>query len=310
MAALQSLARALRDEFKDSATAVQLAEILKFIENFKDTLEPSEKTNAFAKEGENTNVTRENASQTTRQATQQRQQQQQPQQTERKRPSYAEMAKKKGASKAPYVPQSVKDARKKPKPIKISLGKPLEETPGELIAKIRERAINAERIISLIRAIKPITRRQALILTNADYERAELLQNNSWLDAIGARLYRRNYSVVIHRVEKSLSREEILGRIREQNPILQGEENLAVQWLSKRDSPLGSLKIDMEDPIVANRTIQEGIVLDYEIKRVYQYIPRKRPTHKPQEKLYYRERQTTPECSIFRAGPEISTQER
>ena len=87
-------------------------------------------------------------------------------------------------------------------------------------------------------------------------------------------LYARTYSIVIYRVRKDIAIDEIARRIRTQNAILQ--ENLAsVAWLGKRE-PLGTLRIDINDPIVANRAISKGIALDYEFKTVYQYIPRKR----------------------------------
>ena len=49
----------------------------------------------------------------------------------------------------------------------------------------------------------------------------ELSQNTSWLDAIHASIYIRTYSIVIYRVRRDISIEEILKRIKEQNPILQ-----------------------------------------------------------------------------------------
>ena len=74
------------------------------------------------------------------------------------------------------------------------------------------------------------------------------------------------YSIVIYRVRRDTPIEEISRRLREQNPILQ--ENLATTaWLGKKE-PLGTLRIDISDPIVANRAISKGIALDYEFKKV------------------------------------------
>ena len=55
--------------------------------------------------------------------------------------------------------------------------------------------------------------------------------------------------------------------MQEQNPILQ--ELLAdIKWLGREKGPLGTLRIDITDPIVANRAILRGITLDYEFKKV------------------------------------------
>ena len=82
------------------------------------------------------------------------------------------------------------------------------------------------------------------------------------------------YSIVIYRVRRDISINEISKRIREQNPILQ-ESLASMNWLGKKE-PLGTLRIDIKDPIMANRAILRGISLDYEFKKVYQYIPKKR----------------------------------
>ena len=97
------------------------------------------------------------------------------------------------------------------------------------------------------------------------------------------------YSIVIYRVRRDISLLEISKKIREQNPILQ--ESLAdVNWLGKEKGPLGILRINIRDPIVANRAILRGIALDYEFKKVQQYVPKKKTPKKQQQKLYYKEK--------------------
>jgi len=113
------------------------------------------------------------------------------------------------------------------------------------------------------------------------------------------------YSIVIYRVRRDIPIEEISRRIREQNPILQ--ENLAsAVWLGKRE-PLGTLRIDISDPIVANRAISKGIALDYEFKKVCQYTPRKRKPIEQREKLFYKEKAPKlPSKVVFSASSETS----
>ena len=98
----------------------------------------------------------------------------------------------------------------------------------------------------------------------------ELVQNTSWLDTIHASIYKRSYSIVIYRVKRDIPDEEISRKIKEQNLIFHNE-SLATSWLGKKgERPLeGTLKIDIKDPIVANRAILRGITLDYELKKVY-----------------------------------------
>jgi hypothetical protein len=100
--------------------------------------------------------------------------------------------------------------------------------------------------------------------------------------------------------------EEISKRIKEQNPIPQ--ENLAsVEWLGKKE-PLGTLRINIKDPIVANRAILRGIALDYEFKKVYQYIPRKKTLPEQREKVFYKEKAfKLPEKIVFSASKEATT---
>jgi hypothetical protein len=238
-----------------------------------------------------------------------------PQNQEPKRqPSYADIAKK-ALEKAPRqlgkpkkattLPESVKLAPKALKPLKIVLREPIKNTPSELILQIKDRAVNGERLTSLIKAFRILTPKSLLVYLTTEAAREELSQNTSWLDAIHASIYARKYSIVIYRVRKDISTDEISRRIKEQNPILQ--ENLAsVHWLGKTE-PLGTLRVDIKDPIVANRAILRGITLDYEFKKVYQYIPRKKTPMKQREKLFYKEKTPTlPSRVMFRASNEAS----
>jgi hypothetical protein len=77
------------------------------------------------------------------------------------------------------------------------------------------------------------------------------------------------------------------------------------------------MRIGLKCPVQANRLIQQGLVLDYEIKRVYQYKPLKRcrgcqqtghsqakcttTSQKPREKTFYKEKEV-PISTTFQAG--------
>jgi hypothetical protein len=114
----------------------------------------------------------------------------------------------------------VKLAPKALKPIKIGLREPIKDLPSELILKIKDRAVNGERLASLIKAFRILAPKSLLVYPTTEAAKEELSQNTSWLDAIHASLYTRTYSIVIYRVRRDISIEEILKRIKEQNPIL------------------------------------------------------------------------------------------
>ena len=113
------------------------------------------------------------------------------------------------------------------------------------------------------------------------------------------------YSVVIYRVRRDVSIDEMSRRIREQNSILQ-ESLASTTWLGKKE-PLGTLRIDIKDPIVVNRVILRGIALDYEFKKVCQYTPKKRKPIEQPEKLFYKEKASTlPPKVVFSASKEAN----
>ena len=126
---------------------------------------------------------------------------------------------------ASTLPESVKLAPKTLKPLKIALREPIKNTPSELILQIKDRAVNGERLTSLIKAFRILSPKSLLVYPTTEAAKEELSQNTSWLDAIHASIYARTYSIVIYRVRRDISIDEISKRIKEQNPILQ--ENLA-----------------------------------------------------------------------------------
>lgn len=230
------------------------------------------------------------------------------------RPSYADIAKStpekapqpRKPRKALALPESVKLAPKTPSPLKIALREPIKDLPCELILKIKDRAVNGERLASLIKAFRILTPKSLLVYTATEAAREELSQNTSWLDAIHASFYTRYYSIVIYRIRRDTPTQDILERIREQNSILQ-ESLASVNWLGKEKGPLGTLRINITDPTVANRAILRGITLDYEFKKVCQYTPRKREPIEQRERLFYKEKAPKSLSRvIFSASKEIS----
>jgi len=131
----------------------------------------------------------------------------------KQQPSYADVAKK-APEKAPQQPQkprkastlpeSVKLAPKAPKPLKIVLREPIKDLPSELILKIKERAVNGDRLTSLIKAFRILTPKSLLVYATTEAAREELTQNTSWLDAIHASFYTRYYSIVIYRIRRDI----------------------------------------------------------------------------------------------------------
>ena len=117
--------------------------------------------------------------------------------------------------KASIPPESLKLAPKAPKPLKISLQEPVKDLPSELILKIKDRAVNGERLASLIKAFRIVTLKSLLVYATTEAAREELSQNTSWLDAIYASFYVRRYSIVIYRVRRDISIDEITRRIRD-----------------------------------------------------------------------------------------------
>jgi hypothetical protein len=108
----------------------------------------------------------------------------------------------------------VKLAPKAPKPLKIVLREPIKNTPSELILQIKERAVNGERLTGLIKAFRILTPKSLLVYATTEAAREELSQNTSWLDAIHASFYVRMYSIVIYRVRRDVSIDEISRRIK------------------------------------------------------------------------------------------------
>jgi DNA mismatch repair ATPase MutL len=101
----------------------------------------------------------------------------------RRQPSYAEIAQKtpeqasqqpKKPKKARTLPESVKLAPKALKPLKIALREPIKDLPSELILKIKDRAVNGDRLASLIRAFRILTPTSLLVYTTTEAAREEL----------------------------------------------------------------------------------------------------------------------------------------
>src|SRR5665213_837923 len=280
MAALQNLARALRENFTDNTAAIQLSEILQFIENYTKAGARDAEREAVPK---NANPTRKNASPDTRQTTHTPAQERQTQNTQattpsgqKKGPSYADAARK-AARKTPAalpktLPKSLQNSPKPPTTIRITLRNPLKETPMDLISKIRSQEGDA--VATLIKAIRPLTKRQALIYPKDEKSRETLLGTSGWLASLQAETYSRDYFIVVHGIDKTLDPQEVVQRLQEQNIATPGLFiGSRAQWIGKKPIKTGSMRIGLKCPVQANRLIQQGLVLDYEIKRVYQYKP-------------------------------------
>ena len=72
------------------------------------------------------------------------------------------------------LPESIKLAPRALKPLKIGLREPIKDTPSELILKIKDRAVNGERLVSLIRAFRALTLRTLLVYITTEAAKEEL----------------------------------------------------------------------------------------------------------------------------------------
>jgi hypothetical protein len=341
MASPHEISRALRAQFGAVENTVLLSEILNFLDSYQKSREKADAANLQQPHTPRTTtpaaataVTCANAYADTRQGEQQ--QQQQDQATEHvsnhvtetlnqsasktgsqresqsniqpNKQSYATVAKK-AATQAPpsgkrptrpnHLPKSLQNRPKEPKPqaIKISLRKPLNTPIIDLIDKTRAK--------SLIKALKVITKRQLLVFPR-DEKAKESLQNTAyWLEELDADLYARNYSIVAYDVDRDLGVDRIKNKFQEQNPQVLRGVYIDVHSIGK---PIGKgpIRIDLKCPILANRLIHEGLVLDYEFKAIRQYRPRipERKSTQKREKAFYKEKGAyLPESLVFKANP-------
>jgi hypothetical protein len=181
-------------------------------------------------------------------------------------------------------------------------------------------------VATSIKVIRLLNSRQLLIYPKDKTAREALLKTGGWLASLRADPYSRSYYVVVHGVDKALEPDEIASRLQRQNSSIPGLFiDPQIQWLGRKPSKTGSIKIGLKCPTLANKLIQQGLVLDYEIKSVYQYRPLKRchrchktghkqtecPTTSPRtsnnRKTFYTEKET-PISTTFQAGPTQSTQ--
>ena len=108
-------------------------------------------------------------------------------------------------------------------------------------------------------------------------------------------------------MNKALEPEEVIRRLQEQNSpgLFVGSW---AKWIGQRPTKTGAIRVALKCPIRANKAIQQGLILDYEILRVRQYIPTKRyqkckqightrakctKNPRPMGKTFYKEKETT-----------------
>jgi hypothetical protein len=157
---------------------------------------------------------------------------------------------------------------------------------------------------SLIKAIKAITKRQILVYPK-DEKAKECLQNTTnWLEELDAELYSRGYSIVVYNVDRDLGMDRIKNKIQEQNSQALQDAYIDVHSLG-RPIGKGPIKISLKCPILANKLIHDGLILDYEFKAIQQYKPKKvaRKYTQKRKKSFYKEKRTAiPDSLVFKAG--------
>jgi hypothetical protein len=188
--------------------------------------------------------------------------------------------------------------------IKVTLRKPLEETLKDLFDKVSKQQ---GEIAKAIIAIRPISPRHLLIYPRDEKAKNQLLGTKGWLDSLQADITTRDYTIVVYGVNKALEPEEVIRRLQEQNSpgLFVGSW---AKWIGQRPIKTGAIRVALKCPIRANKAIQQGLILDYEILRVRQYIPTKRcqkckqightrakctKNPRPMGKTFYKEKETT-----------------
>ena len=68
----------------------------------------------------------------------------------------------------------MKLAPKALKPLKVGLREPIKDLPSELILKIKERAVNGDRLASLIKAFRILAPKSLLVYSTTEAAREEL----------------------------------------------------------------------------------------------------------------------------------------
>ena len=68
----------------------------------------------------------------------------------------------------------MKLAPKTPKPIKIGFKKSIKDIPSGLILKIKDRAVNGDRLVSLIRSFRILSPKSLLVYPTTEAVREEL----------------------------------------------------------------------------------------------------------------------------------------
>lgn len=324
MAALNELVRALRDKFEDCATSTAFSTIIRFIENYPATNAHTTSEAGVKKATQNAKNTRRNAPKTTRQSTvppTTSSQQRAPQASEDpgegpNSTSYADIARKgqqtttKTRPREAETPKSLQNTLKPPKAIKITLRNPLKETPKDLIGKIK--AGEGDSTAALLKALRPLSKRSLLAYPRDEKARETLLTTRGWLECLQAEIYTRDYYIVVHGIDSTMEMSEVANQLKAQNTSLTNlYQGFHVQWLGhKPKAKLSTIKIGFKHPDQANQVIQQGLVLNYEIKSAYKYRPLQRchgckqfghkltscktatRTSTTARKVYYREKDT------------------
>lgn len=212
-------------------------------------------------------------------------------------PSYAAIAKnfkfqgisasqppQKPKAKELYKPERLKNSQKQPEAIKVYI-LDLENLPTTNKALLVNITSLQQRLS--IKAIKRVTKRLLLVYPTSIEARQYLINTQEqWLQNIRGTISRPLYNVVIHNIGLDIDLEELKDKIIAQNglqyPIL------AASRLGKSTT----IRLGLQNLLEANTLIQQGIVLDYEIKTtsLYQKKPIQRLTS-PQKanKRYFRE---------------------
>jgi hypothetical protein len=167
---------------------------------------------------------------------------------------------------ATHTPASLQDREKQPKPIKVLLQDPA-PTASILVQQIQPASRQH------VKAVRQISKYQILVYSDTEHGRARLIASQSWLKDIKGELFRTQFRIVLHKIQPTEDLQELATKIQVQNNL----QNIPrAYWLGGSPNRSGTIVLGLDTPEEANKLLDTGLALDYEIKSTYLFRTRAR----------------------------------
>ena len=121
--------------------------------------------------------------------------------------------------------------------------------------------------------MQTISKHQVLLYSSSEQARNQLLAHPDWLQDIKGELFKRQFRVVVHNIQATEDLRELAIKIRDQNNL---QHIPHAQWLGGTPNKSGTIILGLDTPEEANRLLDSGLLLDYEIKGTYIHRTRTR----------------------------------